>query len=226
MRLKMKKDNIIKSMQDRWNFGLRGPFIDAKRYVYRELAKKYGFEYWYSLPINDKEYPKWIIKTVERLIINGKLSSNPMYDAGCGLGDTIGGIKWSYGKYGGDINEKFIKLARVLHPSVKFYHESLEEFAKNNRFKKLSCLIMTAFIYCIPEKPFFCAMTEILDKIDIDCIITDRFYGSEKIQINYPNNVYHDVSIIMASHGYNLYEESAGFVAGEARRHMQVWVKK
>lgn len=186
-----------------------------KKILYRLLRFVYGFSSWHVIPINERPYALEVYRTLNNYIEKSKFSNAPIVEVGCGLGDIIGNLKWTYGKIGYDRCPKVLKAARLLHPHIIFHEGTF----KDVNYCKIRCMLMINFIHAIPPDKLKEDMERILNKSRIELFVLDTFRENTGTEYKYS----HDGNYLFGGK-YKLIKRSKAFLAAHgAKRYVEYW---
>lgn len=189
-----------------------------KKLLYRLLRFGFKFSVWHIVPINERPYALEVYKTLNTYIEKFEWPHMPIVEVGCGLGDIIGSLKWTYGKIGLDRCPKVLRAARLLHPDIAFYEGSF----KNVRCRKISCFIMINFIHIIPPDKLKEDIERILGSSKVEMFVYDTFRENMGTEYRYS----HDGNYLFGGK-YKLIKRSKGFIAAHnAKRYIEYWQVK
>lgn len=183
-----------------------------KRKIFKLLQKLYGFNEWHIEPVNFRPYALSIINNLSK-----NKNNLPIVELGCGLGEIIGAIDKRNEKYGYDISNSVLKVAKILQPKVEFKNGSFQ----NVEIGKIGCFIMVNFIHCINPKELKENINSILKENDVEMFVIDVIRNSTRSMYKYE----HDGNYLFDKK-YFLQKRSKGFqAAGGARRYIEYWIK-
>jgi SAM-dependent methyltransferase len=171
----MEKNIELKNKINRIKFlGLKNFFLCLlQRLIFTLFRFFYKFDPWHSQsPFYCRPYKKRVVK------ISNSLKPNSVVEIGCGLGEIISRIKAPL-KYGIDIDNKVLKVAKILNPKVKYF---LGDFKTVFQIPldSIDLLIMVGFIHGIPPKKLKEELNFLLERKKIKYILADKYYESYK----------------------------------------------
>ena len=187
----------------------------AKKKLYKILRSRFEFSEWHIVPINERPYALEVYKTLNHYIDRFDFPYAPIVEVGCGLGDIISSLKWTYGKIGFDRCSKVLKAARLVHPNVIFYQGTFRDV----NYREISCLIMINFIHTIPTDKLKEDINRILNKSKVEMFVLDTFRNNKGTEYTYS----HDGNYLFDGK-YKLIKRSKGFIAAHnAKRFIEYW---
>ena len=185
--------------------------ISYKKIVRHYLGKVFKLRPWHEDPLNAKPYAIWTLKQIEKKDLNFCC-----VEIGCGLGDVIGNLVVRGEKYGFDITEENVRVAKLIHPKTKFYKGSFEDVAVGH----IDMLILLNFMHGIKEEELKHEISILKQRNDVHTVCFDTFLRPSN---DYPN-VHQGKSIL--GEEYSLVKRSRGFAAaGNNRRYIEFWRK-
>lgn len=186
-----------------------------KKYLYWLLQFRYKFSPWHIVPINERPYALEVYRTLNNYIEKHDFPHAPIVEVGCGLGDIIGNLKWTYGRIGFDRCPEVLKAARLVHSKVIFCKGSFGDV----NCHEIKCLIMINFIHVIPPYKLKEDIDQILSKCRVEMFVLDTFRSNIGTEYSYS----HDGKYLFDGK-YKLIKRSRGFMAAHgAKRYIEYW---
>lgn len=182
-----------------------------KQHYYTWLQKKFHFDSWHIVPINQRQYAIDIIYYLNKQIIT---KNGYIVEVGCGLGDIIGNINYpTRKKIGLDKDLRVISGAKAANPFRAIY--KVGSFDNINQ-KKISLLITVNFIHNIEPTELKHIYMKICKENCIERIVLDVVKSK-----NYLYN--HNGEYLLKDLGYTRAMSSRPYRVKDGIRKVEVW---
>lgn len=187
------------------------------------LGRIYSMGEWHESNWFDRPYCVSVIKEISNYMQSHYSGTNrrsfTIVGIGCGCGEIVGNIRAPKNikmiRYGYDINNNNLKVAKWMYPKVIFREGTFGDV----RFMNVDCLILINFIHNINPDMLKKQIYNIILNCDVGLIVMDNLVNVEGTEYMYS----HDGNYLFDNR-YKMIKKSRGFKASSgARRYITYW---